>query len=147
MDSYIVKSVLNGILTEVEKQCKNVLPCKPGHTNGWHLFYRELWASYLPNLDQENLDHIKFSEMSKVGTRFWRKLSKEDMKEWNERGQLAREDEDCETAESLKCAVCDKHFKLRKELSFHEKNCCACQLQHCGKSFTTIIALKRHEKR
>ena len=86
MDSYIVKSVLNGILTEVEKQWKNVLPCKPSRTNGWHLFYRDVVGKLSANLDQENLDPIKFSEMSKVGSRLWRKLSEEDMKEWNEGG-------------------------------------------------------------
>ena len=109
--------------------------------------FRDVVGKLSANLDQENLDPIKFSEMSKVGSRLWRKLSKEDMKEWNECGQLAREDEDCETAEPLKCAICDKHFKLRKEFSFHEKNCCACQCQHCGKSITTNIALRRHKKR
>ena len=70
MDSYIVKSVLNDILTEVEEQCKHVLPCKPSRTNGWHLFYRDVVGKLSANLDQE-----------KVGARLRRKLSKEDMKE------------------------------------------------------------------
>ena len=75
--------------------------------------------------------------------------------EWDKKGQMMREEDDCSLAAVLACPwiftsslerPCTRTFKRGCEYRFHVKNCSENKCDKCGKVFTNSIQLKKHVK-
>ena len=65
-------------------------------------------------------------------------------KEWNKKGQMVREEDDCGLAAVLACPCYTRTFKSGCEYRSHVKNRSESKCDKCGKVFTNNIQLKKH---
>ncbi|XP_047144198.2 PR domain zinc finger protein 15-like [Hydra vulgaris] len=85
-----------------------------------------------------------FPEMSKIGSERWKALHDSERKEWNKKGQLMREEEDCGLVEMLASPSGTRSFKKGSEYRYHIKNCVESKCDKCDKVFVNKIQLKKH---